>query len=148
MIPGAIFTGLMATDGVIPHFLHAQLGLSPTWILLGAGVALVLCLVLFPAGIAGAWRRRPGRAALRRPRTLARAMTHNPRKLLDVVLVVGLADFLLLLVLLYVAWVDRNDTAVSIIGRSTASASSRCCTSPSAARSSGSGAGGSRRSSW
>jgi integral membrane protein len=43
-------------------------------------------------------------------------MTQNPRKLLDVILVVGVADFLLLLVLLYVAWVDRNDAAVSIIG--------------------------------
>jgi hypothetical protein len=40
----------------------------------------------------------------------------NPRKLLDVVLVVGVADFLLLLVLLYVAWIDRSDAAVSALG--------------------------------
>jgi branched-chain amino acid transport system permease protein len=57
MIPGAVFAGLMATDGVVPHFLDAQLGLSPTWIVLIAGVALILCLRTFPAGIAGSWRR-------------------------------------------------------------------------------------------
>ena len=71
MIPGAVFAGLMTTDGVIPHFLDAQLGLSQTWILLVAGVALILCLRLFPAGIAGSWRaarvrpRRPDAAAPR-----------------------------------------------------------------------------------
>jgi hypothetical protein len=43
-------------------------------------------------------------------------MTTNPRRLLDIILVVGLADFLLLLVLLYVAWIDRSDAAVSVIG--------------------------------
>ena len=57
MIPGAVFAGLMTTGGVIPHFLDAQLGLSQTWILLVAGVALILCLRLFPAGIAGSWKR-------------------------------------------------------------------------------------------
>jgi integral membrane protein len=38
------------------------------------------------------------------------------RRLLDVALLVGVLDALLLGVLLYVAFVDRNDTAVSIIG--------------------------------
>ena len=38
------------------------------------------------------------------------------RRLLNAVLIVGLTDALLLVVLLYVAFVDRNDTAVSIIG--------------------------------
>ena len=28
MIPGAVFAGLMTTDGVVPHFLDAQRGLS------------------------------------------------------------------------------------------------------------------------
>jgi integral membrane protein len=40
----------------------------------------------------------------------------TPRRLLDVILVVGALDFLLLLVLLYVAWIDRSDAAVSILG--------------------------------
>jgi hypothetical protein len=43
-------------------------------------------------------------------------MTTNPRRLLDIILVVGIADFLLLLVLLYFAWVDRSDAAVSVLG--------------------------------
>ena len=38
------------------------------------------------------------------------------RRRLNVVLAVGLADALLLLVLLYVAFVDRSDAAVSVIG--------------------------------
>jgi uncharacterized protein DUF3817 len=43
-------------------------------------------------------------------------MSSGPRKLLNTVLIVGLADFLLLLVLLYVAWIDRSDRAVSVLG--------------------------------
>jgi hypothetical protein len=43
-------------------------------------------------------------------------MLSNPRRLLDAILVIGVLDFLLLLVLLYVAWIDRSDTAVSVIG--------------------------------
>jgi hypothetical protein len=43
-------------------------------------------------------------------------MTRSPRKLLDLVLVVGIADFLLLLVLIYVAWIDRNEGAISVLG--------------------------------
>src|SRR5690348_993534 len=38
------------------------------------------------------------------------------RRLLNQVLLVGIADALLLLVLMYVAFVDRSDAAVSIIG--------------------------------
>jgi integral membrane protein len=38
------------------------------------------------------------------------------RKLLNAVLAVGVADFLLLLVLMYVAFVDRSDAAVSVLG--------------------------------
>ena len=40
----------------------------------------------------------------------------STRKLLNAVLAVGIADALLLLVLLYVAFVDRSDAAVSAIG--------------------------------
>ena len=40
----------------------------------------------------------------------------TPRRLLDIVLVVGIADFALLLVLLYVARIDRSDAAVSVLG--------------------------------
>jgi branched-chain amino acid transport system permease protein len=63
MVSGAVLAGLMTTEGVIPHFLDAQIGLSTTWTLLVAGVLLVLCLLLFPDGIAGSWRRRRMRRA-------------------------------------------------------------------------------------
>jgi integral membrane protein len=42
--------------------------------------------------------------------------TSNPKKLLNTILAVGIADALLLVVLVYVAWIDRNDTAVHILG--------------------------------
>ncbi len=58
MVSGAVLAGLMTAEGVIPHFLDAQLGFSATWTLLAAGVLLILCLLLFPDGIAGSWRRR------------------------------------------------------------------------------------------
>jgi integral membrane protein len=43
-------------------------------------------------------------------------MISDPRKLLNVVLIVGVVDFLLLLVLLYMAWIEDNDGAVSVLG--------------------------------
>ena len=57
VIPGALVTGLMAPEGVIPFVLHAELGLSQTWLVLVAGLALTVCMVLFPAGLAGSRRR-------------------------------------------------------------------------------------------
>jgi hypothetical protein len=42
--------------------------------------------------------------------------TPDAKKLLNTVLAVGIADALLLVVLLYFAWVDRSDTAVHILG--------------------------------
>jgi len=84
MIPGAVFAGLMTTGGVIPHFLDAQLGLSQTWILLVAGVALILCLRAFPSGIAGSWRaarvrpRRRVAGARRRAPAVARTGDGGP----------------------------------------------------------------------
>ncbi len=40
----------------------------------------------------------------------------EPRRLLDLTLVIGILDALLLVVLIYVAFVDRSDGAVSAIG--------------------------------
>jgi hypothetical protein len=39
-----------------------------------------------------------------------------PKKLLNIVLAVGIADALLLVVLVYFAFIDRSDTAVHILG--------------------------------
>ncbi len=51
--------------------------------------------------------------------SLASRPSHSPasqRRALNLVLAVGIADALLLVVLLYVAFVDRSDAAVSVLG--------------------------------
>jgi hypothetical protein len=51
--------------------------------------------------------------------TVAPEHTHSPasqRRALNIVLAVGIADALLLVVLMYVAFVDRSDSAVSVLG--------------------------------
>jgi branched-chain amino acid transport system permease protein len=53
MVSGAVFGGLIATSGVIPHIFEAELGISGTWTLLVAGITLILNLILFPDGVAG-----------------------------------------------------------------------------------------------
>jgi branched-chain amino acid transport system permease protein len=58
LVAGAVLGGLMTSEGVIPHFLDAQLGLGESWTLLFAGVLLVGTIVLLPGGVAGALRRR------------------------------------------------------------------------------------------
>jgi hypothetical protein len=40
----------------------------------------------------------------------------DAKKLLNTVLAVGIADALLLVVLVYFAWIDRSDTAVHVLG--------------------------------
>jgi integral membrane protein len=48
--------------------------------------------------------------------TLAPDRYRSQRRALDLVLAVGIADALLLVVLMYFAFVDRSDTAVSVLG--------------------------------
>jgi integral membrane protein len=51
--------------------------------------------------------------------TLASGPSHSPasqRRALNLVLAVGLADALLLVVLVYVAFIDRNESAISVLG--------------------------------
>jgi integral membrane protein len=48
--------------------------------------------------------------------TLAPDRSRSQRRALDLVLAVGIADALLLVVLMYFAFVDRSDTAVSVLG--------------------------------
>jgi hypothetical protein len=51
--------------------------------------------------------------------SLAPEQSHSPasqRRALNIVLAVGLADALLLVVLVYVAFIDRSDAAVSVLG--------------------------------
>jgi branched-chain amino acid transport system permease protein len=72
MVSGAIVGGLIASDGLVSHFLQAQLGISGTWTLLVAGLVLILSLITFPDGIAGsAYQKRKRMLADKRRQELA-----------------------------------------------------------------------------
>jgi hypothetical protein len=47
---------------------------------------------------------------------MARVTATSPKQLLNRVLVVGIIDALLLVVLVYFAWIDRSDNAVHVLG--------------------------------
>jgi branched-chain amino acid transport system permease protein len=66
MVSGAVFGGLIATSGLVPHIFEAELGISGTWTLLVAGITLILNLVLFPDGVAGSQYQKKQRAAARK----------------------------------------------------------------------------------
>ena len=63
MITGALFAGLGATEGLIPHAFDRWFGLSGNWALLIGAVGLLVTLVANPDGIAGTayWKRRAAR---------------------------------------------------------------------------------------
>jgi branched-subunit amino acid ABC-type transport system permease component len=54
MISGAIFAGLISTEGLFPYALDKWLGVSGNWALLFAGLALIVTLIMNPEGVAGA----------------------------------------------------------------------------------------------
>jgi branched-chain amino acid transport system permease protein len=59
MVSGAVLGGLVATEGLIPHFFEDLLGISGNWTLLVGGVILIATLLHNPEGIAGtAYRRK------------------------------------------------------------------------------------------
>jgi branched-chain amino acid transport system permease protein len=60
MITGALFAGLGATEGLIPHAFDAWWGLNGNWVLLIGAIGLLITLVANPDGLAGTayWRRR------------------------------------------------------------------------------------------
>jgi branched-chain amino acid transport system permease protein len=58
MVSGAIFAGLISTQGLAPYALDKWLGISGNWALLFAGLAAILTLILNPEGIAGARYRK------------------------------------------------------------------------------------------
>jgi branched-chain amino acid transport system permease protein len=53
MISGAVIAGFLATTGLSQHALEKWFGLSGTWTLLFAGVALIGNVVFYPDGVAG-----------------------------------------------------------------------------------------------
>jgi branched-chain amino acid transport system permease protein len=67
MVSGAIFGGLIATEGVMAHIFQAELGISGTWTLLVGGLILILNLVMFPDGVAGSqYQKRKQKLAAKR----------------------------------------------------------------------------------
>jgi branched-chain amino acid transport system permease protein len=58
LVSGAIVGGLVATEGLIPHFFQELLGISGNWTLLVGGVILIVTLIQNPEGIAGTTLRK------------------------------------------------------------------------------------------
>jgi branched-chain amino acid transport system permease protein len=70
MVSGAVFAGLISTEGFFPHALDRFFGISGSWALLVGGAALIFTLLQNPEGIAGAnYRRRRQRRAQGRLRS-------------------------------------------------------------------------------
>jgi branched-chain amino acid transport system permease protein len=78
MVSGAVFGGLIATSGLIPHIFEAELGISGTWTLLVAGVTLILNLILFPDGVAGSRYQKKRIAAARASAAAASSGSRPP----------------------------------------------------------------------
>ena len=68
MVSGAIFAGLISTQGLFPYALEKWLGISGNWALLFAGLAAISTLILNPEGVAGARYRKAQERRRRRER--------------------------------------------------------------------------------
>ncbi len=53
VVSGAIFAGLISTEGLLPHVFDKWLGINGNWFLLFGGVILLFTLIRQPAGAAG-----------------------------------------------------------------------------------------------
>ena len=53
MVSGAVIGGLVATEGLVPHFFEELLGISGNWTLLVGGLLLIVTLIQNPDGVAG-----------------------------------------------------------------------------------------------
>jgi branched-chain amino acid transport system permease protein len=53
MVSGAVFGGLIATEGLFSHLIESVFGISGNWLLLFGGLVLILNLISFPEGVAG-----------------------------------------------------------------------------------------------
>jgi branched-chain amino acid transport system permease protein len=65
LVSGAVFAGLISTEGLVPHALDKWLGINGNWFLLFGGVILLFTLIQHPEGVAGAFYKRLHRS--RRP---------------------------------------------------------------------------------
>ena len=69
MVSGAVIGGLVATEGLVPHFFQTILGISGNWTLLVGGLILIVTLIQNPEGVAGTTYRK--RQAAKRAATAA-----------------------------------------------------------------------------
>ena len=58
MVSGAVIGGLVATEGLVPHFFQELLGISGNWTLLVGGLILIVTLIQNPEGVAGTTHRK------------------------------------------------------------------------------------------
>jgi branched-chain amino acid transport system permease protein len=58
MVSGAVIGGLVATEGLVPHFFQTLLGISGNWTLLVGGLILIVTLIQNPEGVAGTTYRK------------------------------------------------------------------------------------------
>jgi branched-chain amino acid transport system permease protein len=58
LVSGAVFAGLISTEGLVPHALDKWLGINGNWFLLFGGVILLFTLIQHPEGVAGAFYKR------------------------------------------------------------------------------------------
>ncbi|MGH2850518.1 MAG: ABC transporter permease [Solirubrobacteraceae bacterium] len=79
MVSGALFAGAISADALFPHALQVWFGISGTWAILLAGIALISTLIFSPEGAVGtAYRKRMDRrrrlaAGLSQPNRVATA---------------------------------------------------------------------------
>jgi hypothetical protein len=71
MVSGAVFGGLIASEGLVSYFTQDAIGISGTWTLLMGGVLLLLNLVFVPEGIAGSQYKKRKQKQLARQRVAA-----------------------------------------------------------------------------
>jgi branched-chain amino acid transport system permease protein len=78
LVSGAVFAGLISTEGLVPHALDKWFGINGNWFLLFGGVILLFTLIQHPEGVAGALykrfhRSRPSAGGGQRERVLPAA---------------------------------------------------------------------------
>jgi branched-chain amino acid transport system permease protein len=83
MVSGAVFGGLIATEGLFSHLIESVFGISGNWLLLFGGLVLIVNLIAFPEGAAGnsykkkQLRKRTGQSTLGE-RLVARYLRRQP----------------------------------------------------------------------
>jgi branched-chain amino acid transport system permease protein len=78
MVSGAVFGGLIASEGVMSHLMQDVLGIAGTWTLLIGGVTLLLNLLFFPDGVAGSQYQKKKQKRLAKERAAAAPPPPSP----------------------------------------------------------------------